>query len=137
MPHSAFPLRASAVAALLCLAAGSLAAPSVASGLHLRGTSWGFAGETGERAPHVEFVAGGRVTGSSGCNLFSGSYAIDGDTVTIGPVVATRCACPPDIMKRESELFQAFDKTRKAEVSGDTLTLRGEDGATLLTLARR
>ena len=37
----------------------------------------------------------GRVSGSTGCNSYSGSYDLGGDELRIGPLAMTRKACPP------------------------------------------
>ena len=38
--------------------------------------------------------ARGQVSGSSGCNTYGGSYAIDGEGITLGPLAGTLMACP-------------------------------------------
>jgi XRE family transcriptional regulator, regulator of sulfur utilization len=47
-----------------------------------------------ERQPSLQFVAGGRVTGSDGCNRIGASYTLVGASITFGPLIATRMACP-------------------------------------------
>ena len=38
----------------------------------------------------------GRLSGHSGCNSYTASYEVDGDSLTIGPDIAgTNMACPP------------------------------------------
>ena len=47
-----------------------------------------------ERQPTLEFVAGGRVAGSDGCNRVRATYTLDRNRLAFGPVAATRMACP-------------------------------------------
>ena len=47
-----------------------------------------------ERQPSLQFVAGGRVSGSDGCNRIRAPYTIAGARITFGPLIATRMACP-------------------------------------------
>ena len=45
----------------------------------------------------------GRVSGSSGCNRYTGPATISGDEVSIGAVAGTRMMCPdPQVMAQES-----------------------------------
>jgi copper homeostasis protein (lipoprotein) len=70
-----------------------------------------------------------RADGSTGCNRFSGSYELSGDSLQLGPLVATRRAClDPGMNRQESRLLEAFDATRSWKVTGETLVLSGERG---------
>jgi heat shock protein HslJ len=58
-------------------------------------------------------VSEGRLTGSSGCNRYSGG-ATAGDAageVTIGPLAGTRMACPEPAMSIETRYLQALQST--------------------------
>jgi copper homeostasis protein (lipoprotein) len=49
----------------------------------------------GEREPHMVLHSNeNRVSGTGGCNQFSGSYEIDGQKISFGPVATTMMACP-------------------------------------------
>ena len=44
--------------------------------------------------PHLVLApAEGRVTGSTGCNRMTGSYALDGAKLSFGPIASTKMAC--------------------------------------------
>src|SRR5215204_6131681 len=43
-----------------------------------------------ERQPSLQFVAGGRVSGSDGCNRVRATYRLVGPRITFGPIAATR-----------------------------------------------
>jgi len=129
-----FPGRLAILAALLLCGAGP--GQTAGSGLHLRGAAWGMAGDPEASARSIQFIGGGRVTGFGGCNLFSGSYTAYQTTLVIGPLVATRRACPEDVMARETAFFQALENTRSAEGTAEQLVLLGGDQQVLATLTR-
>jgi heat shock protein HslJ len=81
------------------------------------------------------FTADG-VAGSSGCNTYTGGYALDGDQVTVGPLAGTMKACEQAIMDQETQFLTALQTPGLAvETSGGTVTLRDPSGATQVTLA--
>ena len=47
-----------------------------------------------ERQPSLQFLAGGRVSGTDGCNRVRATYTLAGERLTFGPVAMTRMACP-------------------------------------------
>lgn len=49
----------------------------------------------------LAFDGAGAVSGNSGCNSYSGAYAINGTSLSIGPLISTRMACEPDVMDQE------------------------------------
>lgn len=126
-----------AVCAALLALAFTTAAHGAGTGLHLKGTTWGFASDSAETGRSVHFSGDGRLQGFGGCNQFSGRFTVSGDTLSIGPLVATLRACADDVMTREGELFQALQGTRMAASSGDELILKAAEGTVLATLARR
>jgi heat shock protein HslJ len=65
-----------------------------------------------------------RVSGSAGCNRFSGPYTRAADRLTIGPLISTKMACADDRLNRqETDYMAALQATDRYMVSGDTLTL--------------
>jgi heat shock protein HslJ len=49
----------------------------------------------GDKAPDLTFSsAESRASGFAGCNRFSGSYAVTGDSLHFGPLMSTKMACP-------------------------------------------
>ena len=65
------------------------------------------------------------VKGFAGCNTFTGSYTVDGNDLSFGPLAATRKACPAG-METETEFFQVLDGTTHFSVHEETLTLLNE-----------
>jgi heat shock protein HslJ len=86
----------------------------------------------------LEFGSDGRVSGSSGCNRFTGPYRLDDtDAITIGPLAGTGRRCPdPEVMALEQEYLAALQAATQLEVSAQHLTLRDAGGATQATFRR-
>lgn len=86
-----------------------------------------------ERGYFLEFDAE-RFTGRAGCNRLSGGYARDGDRLTLGPVAATRMACPEPGMGHERSVLAILGGpvTVSTPEEGDGLILTGAGGRLLL-----
>ncbi|UCG24826.1 MAG: META domain-containing protein [Chloroflexota bacterium] len=78
---------------------------------------------------------GGTVSGSAGCNDYSGPYELDGAQISVGPLANTEMACaePEGIMEQETEFLAALQSVATYVIDGDTLDMRREDGARALT----
>jgi heat shock protein HslJ len=91
----------------------------------LAGTSWTLVSVGG--APVVEggvgarlaFDAAGNVGGSTGCNSVSGTYALDGTSLTFGPLMTTRMACEEPLMAQETAVLDALAAVEGWEVDAD------------------
>ncbi len=77
------------------------------------------------------FGEDGRVTGSGGCNRFSGPYALDGAALSIGRLASTRMAClePEGVGEQEAAFLAALERTTTWSIREDRLQLRDADGA--------
>lgn len=86
--------------------------PSGAVVLDLAGTGWVLEELGGvtlvDVEPTLTFGGDGTVTGSSGCNTFSGTYALDGPTLTFGPLATTKKGCADPTMFVESAFLAAM-----------------------------
>lgn len=89
-----------------------------------------------ERQPSLDFVAGGRVAGSDGCNRISASYRLSGDRIRFGPIATTRKACPGG-----ESLAARFEAALKGairfQLAPDRLRLLGLDGTLLVAFDAR
>lgn len=120
------------LSALLLSACGTKSeAPSLAS------TTWMLAsyGPTETQTPaaagvdtRLEFSTDGTVSGTMGCNSFSGSYEQRGGSITFGPIISTEMACLDLPMTQESVPFGIMVGTVKFEQSGNSLTVYSSDG---------
>jgi heat shock protein HslJ len=91
-----------------------------------------------EREPHfVLHTDENRLAGFSGCNRMSGTYKVDGDTISFAPGVAmTRMACP-DAADIESAFTQVIEKADGWKITEDDLVLSDKDGKVLAEFEQR
>lgn len=74
------------------------------------------------KPPTMQF-AGGRLSVFGGVNQLSGSYALVDDGVTMGELVSTKKAGPPERMALEDRFAKALKSVDAFRVQGDELTL--------------
>jgi len=77
----------------------------------------------------VSFFADGHLEGFGGCNNFSGSYTVKGDSLTVGPLMGTMMACPDPAGTFEAQFMTALQNSTKWSVSAGKLDLRDDSGA--------
>lgn len=98
----------------------------------LAGSSWTIVSIDGrdalaDRRASVTFESD-RLSGTSGCNRFSGSYQLNTTALTLGPIATTRMACPGTAMDQESRLLALLKGTLGMRFdNGDRLILTGTD----------
>src|SRR5262245_18362241 len=72
-----------------------------------------------------------KVSGTGGCNRFSGPISIEHDAIQIGPLAATKMMCEVK-SEIETQYFSALEAARSFVVEGDKLTLKADDGHVLV-----
>jgi len=77
-----------------------------------------------------------RAGGSTGCNSWFAQAELHGDAFHLGQIGATLIGCAEPVTKQETAFTQALAQSARWQVSGDTLTLFGLDGAALLVFTR-
>ncbi|MEZ0449820.1 META domain-containing protein [Cellulomonas sp. ICMP 17802] len=83
--------------------------------------------------PWLTFDGDGQVFGMAGVNRVRGTWVLDGDTLTFGPVVSTLMAGPPDAMACEQAVLRLLGGAVAVSTpDGDTLALDGEGSARLV-----
>ena len=75
------------------------------------------------------------MSGNAGCNDYTGSYTVDGEVLTIGPLAATKKACGPAESAVETAFLTVMEKVATYSVSGDTLELKTADAKVRLKFA--
>lgn len=101
----------------------------------LAGSSWTFVSIGGvavaaDRPTSLQFD-GNRLSGSAGCNRFSGGYSAADGTLTAGPLMATEMACPGPGMTQENAFFKLMAAPVSLAFADDgTLILTGSAGQT-------
>ena len=83
---------------------GAILPPGTLAGSNWTFVSIGGAPVAADRPTTLQFD-GTRMSGSAGCNRFSGSYSVDGAALTAGPLTATEMACPGAGMTQENAFF--------------------------------
>lgn len=80
--------------------------------------------------PTAAFGSDGTLSGSGGCNTFSGPYSADGKHVRIGPLAATQRACdgPKGANEQETGYFAALESATTVDQVGDELALLNAKG---------
>jgi heat shock protein HslJ len=83
--------------------------------------------------------AGGRLSGSAGCNRYTAGYTVTAgsDALSIGPAAATRILCtePPGIMEQEAAFLAALPTVQTYRFEGGNLLLERDGGIRVATLA--
>jgi heat shock protein HslJ len=132
-----------AVAACLVLASGACAqregastpAPSAATGgpslAALAGAPWTLVSLSGKplppgAQPPTAVFDGTRLSGFGGCNRYTGQVAEPTPgTLTVGPLAATKMACPSPGMEVEGLYFAALGGVTQYALAGGHLVLSG------------
>lgn len=90
-----------------------------------------------KRLARLDFGADGRLTGHTSCNRLSAPYTLEGQKLSVGPVVTTRMACSRLLLEQEDRVLTALELARTARVRDDgLLELRDEDGRGVLRATR-
>lgn len=90
-----------------------------------------------EAAPTLTVAADGTVSGSTGCNRFTGNATV-GDTLMFGPLATTRAACPDaELARIESAVLAVLSGEVRYAVEGARMRLTAADGVTGLGYTAR
>ena len=84
-----------------------------------------------DAAPTATFDDG-RLTGSTGCNRYTGPYSVEGETLQLGAVASTRMACVPPADAVEREFLAALEQVARWRSDLDGLVLMDDGDAELL-----
>ncbi len=102
----------------------------------LAGSEWGPA-----NAPNtfIQFKQDGVASGSGGCNGFSGSYEVSGNSLKFSPLASTKRGCVGEVMEQEIAFFNALSKVASFELNQEKkeLVLMSSDGQELARLKQR
>jgi heat shock protein HslJ len=72
------------------------------------------------------------VSGTGGCNRFTGSYSVDGGSIELGALATTEIACPAPAEAIERSYYAALQDVSGWGVDEDDLVLTDADDAELL-----
>ncbi len=107
------------------------------SGAEITGIKWRAVAVGEEAIPansgiYIQFEVDGSIKGHAGCNGFFGSLEQRQSGVGVGPLGATRMACPDPIMSRELTFIDAVQKMASFQSTSDTLSLLDEENDVLV-----
>jgi heat shock protein HslJ len=91
-----------------------------------------------EDRPFLIFMPEGKVTGSGGCNRFFSSYQVNGVSLKMGLIGATRMFCndPPWLMDMEGDFFSCLERSSRFELTKDSLCIFDSDDRQILNFIR-
>ena len=83
--------------------------------------------------PTLEFE-GDMVSGNASCNIYSGSYQAQGETISFGPLVRTEMYCmePEGVMDQEQTYLEILEAAQRFELVDGILTIYSDSGKTLI-----
>jgi len=118
---------------------------SVPEPLPLTGTMWRLNGYNNGKGGFASVLSGTEIIailgddcsliGSAGCNSYNASYEVEGETISIGPVAATRkmCAELEGTMEQEGAYLAALESVGPYQIKGDSLEFRDSNGKRMLS----
>jgi heat shock protein HslJ len=122
------------LAALATLLAAFGTMPVAAESPSLDGTAWVLSGLPGgsllEGTMVTAHFAGGRVSGTDGCNRYSGSYSIKGTALDVSTLASTQMACVAEVNAQARAYAAALTNATSYRIVGDRLELLSADGRT-------
>lgn len=86
-----------------------------------------------DKKPSIEFDADGKVFGNGGCNSYRGTFKLEENTLSFGPLMSTKMACPS--LEGEGKFMQLLASPVQATINGETLTFL-KDGNVVLEFKR-
>ena len=120
----------------------ALVAMFTAQSTDLAGTSWQVLSYNNGKQAVVSVINGttltaafgadGQLSGTAGCNNYTGTYTSDGKrSIEIGTIAATLMMCvePQGVMEQEQQYLAALSTVATYRIDGDKLELRTADGA--------
>ena len=80
----------------------------------------------------------GQIRGSAGCNSYSGSYQVNGEAISVGPIAITEMAClePEGIMEQEMLFAQFLSDAQTFRLADGKMELVRTDGEALTFVPR-
>lgn len=120
----ALPLIVLALAACTSAPGASGAASPPAGPGTLAGSIWTVVSVGGSfvdatNPPTMDFAADGTLSGTTGCNQFTGTYAVDGNSLTVSPLTMTMKLCEGSIGDGEALFAPAIQGSSSWAIDAD------------------
>ena len=91
--------------------------------------------DVGKNDYFISFDAN-KVSGFMGCNLYSGTYEIEGETITISPLLATKKYCENQ-MEHEANWFNLAQKVSNFKIESKTILLFDDSNKLVLKATKQ
>jgi hypothetical protein len=87
----------------------------------------------------MAFADAGTVSGSAGCNSYSGRYKTEGHLVSFSPMSKTDnlCTAPQGIMQQEMQFFEALENVTMYSFNKNMLELLDKNGLVQLSFIQK
>lgn len=82
----------------------------------------------------VRFDGAGQVSGSDGCNRFTGSFEQNGGSIVVGLLATTRMSCVDYDATLANSVLQSLQDATQIRISSSVLEIRGDKGQQILIL---
>ena len=79
----------------------------------------------------MEFDNMDKVSGNASCNAFTGTYVLNGSSLSISKVATTRKMCPDALMEQEQRFVEALGEITRVESVQGLLELKNASGQTV------
>ena len=131
--HGSSFARAIVLLVLTAFTAGCALRGADDAGRPLEDTSWAVTSIAGaptlpEARPTLTFAADGTVSGSSGCNQYSGAYRRDGGAISFGGISSTLMGCDGERGRQETAFLAALNGATTWRIGPDGLVISGPAG---------
>jgi heat shock protein HslJ len=117
---------------LLLAASTLLGMGATAADKGLAGTSWqllqlGPHGALSENLPTLAFSTDGKVSGSGGCNTYTGTVTMSGMKIKFDALAATKKTCSKEINAQEASYLKALEKAETFEMRATSLLINTKE----------
>jgi heat shock protein HslJ len=117
--------------AMVLLAIVAACGGSSSSAPALPGTSWTVTSinrvPATDPMPTIAFGTDGSVSGTTGCNQYTGTFTVDGKKITFSPLASTLVACTdPAASAQESIFIETVQGATDWAIDGGNLSLTGD-----------
>jgi heat shock protein HslJ len=84
------------------------------------------------RQASITFAPEDRITGTAGCNRFTGVYEAAGGSIDVRALGRTEMACAAPVMRDEEALLEVLDNAQRYTRQGERLVITAQDGSNLV-----
>ena len=85
----------------------------------------------------LKFDDTGSISGFGGVNSYFGSYYLDGNAISIGPLGSTKMAGPEPLMALEIVYFNLLDSVTGISLAGDSISMTDNNGNVILRFGQK